>query len=125
MKPQRSVRREEFVAFEPFAPRFPFETAIMPKQHWTHFENMEDRHLSQLAQILKPLLKKIEEGLRMPPYNFVLHSAPFYLGKPEHYHWHIDVIPRLTTPAGFEWGSGFHINPVPPEDAAEFLREAP
>ena len=56
-------------------------------------------------------------------YNYIIHTAPFDMGELPHYHWHIEVIPRLTKVAGFEWGSGFYINPVPPENAASFLRE--
>ncbi|MBZ5628906.1 MAG: hypothetical protein LAO06_08575, partial [Acidobacteriia bacterium] len=41
-----------------------------------------------------------------------------------HYHWHIEFMPKLTKTAGFEWGTGFYINPTPPEEAAKFLREA-
>ena len=69
--------------------------------------------------------------LNDPPYNYIIHTAPYrrakegYWSSIEHdYHWHIEVIPRLTRVAGFEWGTGFYINPTPPEDAAKFLREA-
>ena len=83
-----------------------------------------------LARILKRVLRKLEKGLNDPPYNYMIHTAPFRLHKPagywktiEHdYHWHIEIIPRLTRVAGFEWGTGFYICPLPPEDAAKFLR---
>ena len=58
-----------------------------------------------------------------PPYNYIIHTAPFDTQELPHYHWHIEIIPRLTRVAGFEWGTGFYINPVPPEEAAAFLRE--
>jgi UDPglucose--hexose-1-phosphate uridylyltransferase len=58
-----------------------------------------------------------------PAYNYILHTAPFDNPELPHYHWHIEIIPRLTNTAGFEWGTGFYINPVPPEEAAAFLRE--
>ncbi len=66
---------------------------------------------------------KLEEALDAPPYNYVVHTAPFDTQELPHYHWHLEIIPRLTRVAGFEWGTGFYINPVPPETAAAFLRE--
>ncbi len=73
--------------------------------------------------VLKTILSKLEIALDDPPYNYVIHTAPFNSNELPHYHWHLEIIPRLTRIAGFEWGSGFYINPVPPEEAALFLRE--
>jgi UDPglucose--hexose-1-phosphate uridylyltransferase len=70
------------------------------------------------------VLKKIDAILDTPPYNFVVHTSPLDAEESEYYHWHIEIMPKLTKIAGFEWGSGFYINPTPPEEAAEFLREA-
>ena len=112
----------QFLAFAPYAPRFPFETWIMPKHHGSHFEHLDRPHMEELAFTLKRTLLKIEKGLGDPPYNYMLFTAPFHTLPSEHYHWHLEIIPRLTPVAGFEWGTGFYINPVPPEDAAEFLR---
>jgi UDPglucose--hexose-1-phosphate uridylyltransferase len=112
-----------FTAFCPFASRFPFETWILPKAHSSHFENIPKPSLDDLAQVLRQILNKLELALDSPAYNYMIHTAPFDHGELPHYHWHIEVIPRLTRVAGFEWGSGFYINPVPPESAAAFLRE--
>jgi len=112
-----------FVAFAPFAARFPFETWILPKQHQSHFETMNDAQCEEVAGILTLTLRKLERALENPPYNFIIHSTPFDMGELEHYHWHLEVIPRLTKVAGFEWGTGFYINPVAPESAAEYMRE--
>ena len=68
------------------------------------------------------VLRKLRKALDDPSYNFMLHTTPFHQGPQPHYHWHIEILPMLTNVAGFEWGSGFHINPTPPEKAAEFLR---
>ena len=68
-------------------------------------------------------LRKLTVALESPPYNFILHTAPFGEGHVPHYHWHLEIMPTLTKVAGFEWGSGFYINPTSPEDAASFLRE--
>ncbi|MEK7866654.1 MAG: galactose-1-phosphate uridylyltransferase [Planctomycetota bacterium] len=117
------INEPHFVAFEPFAPRFPFETWILPKRHATHFETMPQHLIPDLARIMRNSLRRIEGALNNPPYNYLIHSTPFDMGEVEHYHWHIEIIPRITRVAGFEWGTGFYINPVPPEQAAKFLRE--
>lgn len=113
----------DFVAFAPFASRFPFETWILPKHHQSHFENTSDAYCEQLAGILTLALRKLEKALENPPYNFIIHSGPYDTGNLDYYHWHVEIIPRLTKVAGFEWGTGFYINPVAPESAAEFMRE--
>jgi UDPglucose--hexose-1-phosphate uridylyltransferase len=112
-----------FLVFCPFASRFPFETWILPKQHSSQFENIPRQSLDELGMVLKTVLGKLEAALDDPPYNYVVHTAPFDSGELPHYHWHFEIFPRLTRVAGFEWGSGFYINPVSPEEAAAFLRE--
>ncbi len=113
-----------FVVIEPFAPRFPFETWILPRQHDDSFQQVESEdEFLDLAGVLKDTLQRLNRALDRPPFNFVIHTAPIREGKLEHYHWHIEIMPTLTRVAGFEIGSGFHINPTPPEDAAQYLRE--
>lgn len=119
-----------FLAVVPFAPRFPFEVWILPKKHSSDFVNCEPAKLMDLAKILKLVLLKLKKGLDNPPYNYIIHTAPFRREKSGYwktinhdYHWHIEIMPRITRVAGFEWGSGFYICPTPPEDAAKFLRE--
>ncbi len=114
---------EDFVAFAPWAPRSPFETWIVPKRHESNFEAEPKERLGQCAQALRSTLRRLSAGLSDPPFNFILHSNPLRDAPSQSYHWHIEVMPALTHVAGFEWGSGFHINPVPPEEAAEFLRK--
>ncbi|KAF0216081.1 MAG: UDPglucose--hexose-1-phosphate [Geobacteraceae bacterium] len=123
-----------FVTVTPYASCFPFELRLYPKKHSHDFALMNDGQLSELAVALKDMLLRLKTVLKDPPYNFILHTAPPMqqrLGKPEYwssisydYHWHIELVPRLTQIAGFEWGTGFFINPTSPEDAAAFLREA-
>ena len=118
------INEKNFVAFEPYASRFPFETWILPKRHLSHFEATDDTLLGELAYVLKTTLKKIEVSINKPAYNYLIHTSPLNIGPIEHYHWHFEVIPRITRVAGFEWGTGFYINPVPPENAARYLRDA-
>ncbi|UCG77859.1 MAG: galactose-1-phosphate uridylyltransferase, partial [Nitrospirota bacterium] len=112
-----------FLAVAPFAPRAPFETWILPKRHESSFRPGEDG-FSELASILQRILKQIDKLLEIPPYNFILHTSPFNEADNDYYHWHLEIMPKLTKIAGFEWGSGFYINPTPPEVAAEYMREA-
>jgi len=111
-----------FLAVAPYASRFPFETWILPRRHAARFEEEDDETLGDLAQVMYTVLGRLDTVLGLPAYNTVLHTAPFAMRDPDDYHWHIEIIPRMTGVAGYEWGTGVHINPVPPESAAEALR---
>lgn len=119
-----------FIAIVPFASRFPFEMWILPKNHSCDFVSLDEYGRKGLAKIMKLALQKLKIGLNDPPYNYIIHTAPFRRQKAgywktieEDYHWHIEITPRLTRVAGFEWGTGFYICPVTPEAAAKYLRE--
>jgi UDPglucose--hexose-1-phosphate uridylyltransferase len=112
-----------FLVVEPYAPKFPFETWILPRQHRGSFEDCPRAEFAALANALRVALRKLRRALDDPPYNFILHTSPFDQRDNPFYHWHIEIMPTLTRVAGFEWGSGFYINPTPPEEAAAFLRE--
>jgi UDPglucose--hexose-1-phosphate uridylyltransferase len=106
----------------PFASRFPFETWVLPKRHGARFEHASEHERAELAQMLKQILLRLNRGLGNLSFNWMIHSMPFHEPGHEHYHWHVEIIPKLTQVGGFEWGSGFHINPVSPEAAALSLR---
>jgi len=112
------------IALSPYASRFPFEVWILPKEHEPYFisSNRDDNYFSA-AEVLSAVLKRYDKVLNSPPYNYMIHTTPFGDGATPHYHWHMEVIPRLTKMAGFEWGTGFYINPTPPEEATVYLRE--
>jgi len=119
-----------FIAFAPFASRFPFEICVLPMKHSADFTSLPKDKRLDFARILKVVLSKLKKALVDPPYNIILHTAPFRVPKAgywktidEDFHWHMEIMPRLTRVAGFEWGSGFYINPTPPEDAAKYLSE--
>jgi len=118
------LEHEGFVALAPFAPRFPFETWILPAEHRAAYEDTPPAELEALAALLSSILRRIRNTLADPPYNFMLHSAPLRAGLLDHFHWHLEIIPILTKVAGFEWGTGVFINPTPPEEAAQHLRQA-
>jgi UDPglucose--hexose-1-phosphate uridylyltransferase len=115
---------EHFVVIAPYAPRFPFESWILPRQHSSAFENMPAQHYANLAKVLRDFLQRLDATLVFPAYNYVIHTSPIGEETNDHYHWHIEVVPKLTKVAGFEWGTGFYINPTSPEESARFLREA-
>ena len=113
----------DFVAIAPYAPRFPFETWLLPKRHAARFEDASRSEYGSLARILKNLLQRMNQTLLAPPYNLIVHSSPLPDDTSQFYHWHLEVMPKLTRVAGFEWGTGFYINPTGPEEAAEVLRK--
>jgi len=115
---------DNFIAFCPFASRFPFEVWILPKLHNSIYENINEKEAGELAKALKTVLGKLNEALSNPDYNYILHNWPHKSSDRNSFHWHIEIIPKLTKVAGFEWGSGFYINPTSPEDAAKYLRES-
>jgi UDPglucose--hexose-1-phosphate uridylyltransferase len=114
---------ERFISVVPFAQRFPFETWILPKQHESDYARTTRNDFLELAGLLKRTLQRLRGALDDPPFNLVLHTAPLNMESLPHYHWHIEIMPRVTRTAGFEWGTGFYINPTIPEETAQFLRE--
>lgn len=117
------IENDDFVAICPYASRFPFEIWVLPKRHDPMYEDIQDNELKNLASIMQSINKKLNLALENPPYNYLLHTSPLKDGNLKYYHWHIETIPKLSGIGGFEWGTGFYINPVPPEEAAKFLRE--
>ncbi len=113
---------ESYLAIAPYASKTPFETWILPRRHGSAFGAEPTNDLPQLADLLQTVVRATVTALADPPYNLLLHSQP-HGGDPA-FHWHLELLPRLTQQAGFDWGSGFYVNPTPPEDAARFLREA-
>ena len=123
---------DEFAVLSPFAARFPFELQILPRRHSHDFSSLGEGEIAALAEVLGRSLRRIKNALGAPAYNLVLNTAPApraVRGEDdsiaENYLWHIEILPRLTSVAGFEWGTGFYINPVSPEQAAQFLRDTP
>ncbi len=112
-----------FLAFCPYAPRYAFETWIIPKAHSADFSVIDETQQAHLAQILQDVLKRVKKALGNPSFNYYLHIAPIGYANPACYHWHIEIIPKLTRSVGFEWGTGLHIVPTFPQDAARYLRE--
>ncbi|MBE0465758.1 MAG: galactose-1-phosphate uridylyltransferase [Candidatus Desulforudis sp.] len=113
-----------FVAFTPFAARFPAEVWIAPREHAPDFAALGTALLRALADTLLAVLRGLSRALGAPPYNLVLHTAPAGDDRAAYFHWHLEISPRLIITAGFELGTGYYVNPLPPEEAAAWLRRA-
>ena len=118
------LETDSYLVLEPFASRWPFETWIVPKTHASAFMVADLSDIAPLADVLRAILNALHRGLGDPAYNLVLHEAPLRDSCEDYYHWHIEILPRLSTAAGFELGTGIWINTVLPEDSAAYLREA-
>lgn len=119
-----------FIVFTPFAARFPFEVWIYPKKHSCSYADVSKEEIMDLSHALKGTLTRLDRTLSNPSYNYILYTAPNRIPRRGHwhtlqddFHWHLEILPRLTQVAGFERGSGFYINPTPPEDAAKYLKD--
>jgi len=117
------IDRKHFMCLAPFASRFPFEMWIIPKEHQPDFGQIREDQVADMASVLRDSLLKLRLAVNNPPYNMVINTAPVNSGAYEHFHWHIEIMPRLTIMAGFELGTGFYINPTAPEMAAQVLRD--
>ncbi len=115
---------EEFLVIAPWAPIFPFEMWVVPRAHREVFEESDRSLLFLLAQAVKKAMVKLDKTLNYPHFNLILHNLPFEKSPCPYYHWHLEILPRLIWVAGFEYGSGFYINPVPPEESAQWLKKA-
>jgi len=123
---------KEFISFVPYSSGLPFEVRIAPKAHSHDFVSATDTVLRSFARIVRETLRRLKKVLDDPPYNFVLHTSPpahdragkpgFWKSIEQDYHWYLELVPRTTMIAGFEWGTGFYINTTRPEDAAALLR---
>ncbi len=124
---------KHFIAIAPFASRFPFETWVLPKAHSCDFYKIDRAVIPDFVDLVQAVFGKIRKTIGDFPFNYILHAAPFRRDAHKKgfwetierdYHWHFEILPILTRVAGFEWGSGFYINPLAPEDACKAVKEA-
>ena len=108
------------LALAPFASRVPFETWVLPRHHAASFEEEEDAMLLAVAERLHDVIHRLHVTLKSPPYSVLLHTAP--VGEAASFHWHLEIVPRLTPVNGLAWDGGIHINPVSPEEATRVLQ---
>lgn len=124
MKKRVILETSFFLIFSPFASRYPFESWIVPKAHNPDFHRITEREIADLSVGIQSLFHRFFKLLSDPPYSVTFHTSPVRnrFHRPE-YHWHIEARLRIGLREGFEWGTGFFVNPTPPEHAAKFLRE--
>jgi UDPglucose--hexose-1-phosphate uridylyltransferase len=125
------IETRSFIAFCPYASKFPFEFWILPKRHSCAFQDISTEEIEDMALIFSAVLRKLRAVFDGVSFNYFIHSAPNRIPRKNHwhtlgedFHWHLEVIPRLLMTSGFEWGSGLYILPTSPEEAAKYLREA-
>lgn len=116
------IEEDGFVIYAPYASGSPFEMLLAPKNHSSNFEELTDEQIRPVARALRRALATVDRALDDPPYNIFLHSGPTNGGSDPDFHWHFEIVPRLSTQAGFEMASGININTVAPEQAAYDLR---
>jgi UDPglucose--hexose-1-phosphate uridylyltransferase len=125
MKKRVILETAHFLIFSPFASRYPFETWIVPKVHSPDFPRITEEERGDLSVGIQSLFHRFYKLLSDPPYSLTFHSSPvqgrFHRSE---YHWHIETRLRIGLREGFEWGTGFFVNPTPPEEAASYLRGA-
>jgi UDPglucose--hexose-1-phosphate uridylyltransferase len=114
---------EEFIVVVPFASRVAFETRIYPKEHHSYFERITNGQKDHFAEAIKEALSRLGKALNDPAYNFFIHTAPCDGKDYNHYHWHLEILPKTQIWAGFELGAGIEISTIEPEKAAEYLRQ--
>jgi UDPglucose--hexose-1-phosphate uridylyltransferase len=113
---------KEFIVFCPFASRVAGETWVMPRYHAARFEAVTSSDLRVLARSIRAAMMRLSKRFHEPAFNYFLHSNPLQQPENPYYHWHLEILPKLQYVAGFEWGSGFYMNSLPPEEAARLLR---
>ena len=111
---------DDFCVVCPFASRVAYQMWLIPKHSFHDFGSIDRKMRDDLALLTRKVVRRLDRSLDRPPYNLLLHTAPF--DNAEHNHWYVEIMPRLTRPAGLEWGTDIWINPVSPEDAAKCLR---
>ena len=117
------LENKYFLSFCPFVSRFPFEIMIIPKKHAGNFAVLSFEEIKALAEIMQGTIKKLKKVFENLSYNYIIHSSPINGDmEEEYYHWHIELMPKLTQVAGFEWGTGFYLDSTSPELAAQYLK---
>jgi len=117
------IESDRYIAFTPFASRFPYQICLAAKSADACFGNQSDQQCDEFADMIQELLHRMAEVTNNAAYNIVLHNPPAHENNAG-MQWRCDIFPRLGTAAGLEWGSGCFINTVSPESAAKSLRMA-
>lgn len=116
-------QNDDFIAVTFYASRFPFEIWVIPKKHESQFEETSKTSMTRFASILAETFQMLDKTLDNPPLNFYIHTLPTIHEDSASYHWHLEIVPRVSIFGGFELGSEVIINTMPPEEAAQYLKK--
>ncbi len=117
-------KNKDFVVLCPYASRVSFEVRLFPLKHNPNFEDMNEAACESLADAVRVIFSKLKKAMNDPDYNFFIHTAPTQASHMEHYHWHLEILPRTSIWGGVELGTGIEIVKVPPEEGAKILKKA-
>lgn len=121
-KERTVLDNSDFLAFVPYAAGMPHEVMILPKKHHADFGSITENEEKMLAEILQGVLRRIQQALGDPDFNYVIRTAPYPLSRVPFYHWHLHIYPQTNIPGGFELGTQIRVNPIFPEESADLLR---
>ena len=102
------------VAFAPFASKHPFEVSVFPREHMPSFGHTPAPVVRSVAELLRDVLRRLKRNVNDPDYNVFIHGAPLDYKKYPYHHWHVEVLPKTTISAGFEFATEIDINVVGP-----------
>lgn len=115
---------DKFMVVCPFASRTAFEMWVMPKEHQPYFERMDVQDKVQAGEALNEAIRRLNQVLNNPDYNFYLHTSPCDGRDYPHFHWHIEILPKTCIWAGFELSTGIEISAIEPEKATKALKSS-
>ena len=115
--PRTILVDKNFVSFVPFAPRFAHEAWLFPRRHAQNLAELNDKELESLAAMLKHILKRVDK--LADSFNLLFYYSP---KKSDGLHFHVEITPRTSAWAGYEFASQDYIISSPPEESARFYR---
>lgn len=113
---------EHVVALCPYAARWPYEIWLVPREPQPDYRAERERVVRECGRLMREMVARLERAARPTSYNYLLFSGPLNVAADSPFRWRVELFPRLTVPAGFEWGAECWMNPVPPEISAVALR---
>jgi UDPglucose--hexose-1-phosphate uridylyltransferase len=113
---------EHFVTISPYAAPMPFQLDIYPKKHESDFRNLDNKLIEALSDCIRVTMRKLYIKLGNPDFNIIFRNPPYQDTNVPYCHWFVQIAPHCIIPGGFELGSRMNVNIIPPEQAAEELK---
>lgn len=119
------LKNADFVAICPYDSKTPFEIMIVPTGNMTSMVFMNNREIVSLAEIFKKLMVALYKRFDDFSFNIIFDEPPTQYGNIDNtFRFHITILPKITTPGGFEQATAIFINPYSPEKAATELKNS-